>query len=144
MTKEITAQIAALYLGQECDCVWKVNDPAFAIKVGDITANAITTKTIKWLQKRECIIVPHLRRLESLTEAEARELFEAIHHKSFDESVLTTAYDNALDYFLDYVSGDTKTLSYFLGTPAAWLYILSKGFDLFGLIDAGLAKEASK
>jgi len=28
-----------------------------------------------------------------------------------------------------------------IGSPAVWLHLLSLGFDLFGLIDAGLAKE---
>lgn len=28
-----------------------------------------------------------------------------------------------------------------IGSPRIWLYLLSKGFDLFGLIEQGLAKS---
>ena len=37
---------------------------------------------------------------------------------------------------LDYSNKDVE-----IGTPAVWLYLLSKGFDLFSLIESGLAKE---
>jgi len=30
-----------------------------------------------------------------------------------------------------------------VGNPAAWIYLLGKGFDLFDLIPAGLAKDVS-
>lgn len=67
-------------------------------------------------------ITPHLRRLESITPQEVNELYE----------IELTSLGN---YVVKPVC---------IGSPQYWLYLLSRGFDLFGLIDAGLAKEVSE
>jgi len=90
----------------------------------------INLNHIEWLRLKNCEITPHLRRLESMTEEEAREVYEIEHGKDFrsDTYVSAKAYmikGGELDYF----------------TPQGFLHLLSKGFDIFGLIDAGLAKE---
>lgn len=93
-------------------------------------------------------MMPHLRKLSSITENEALELYDIVYGGKFEpkyfarskqpgimcETVLE--WGQSLQHVLD--SG------YFAATPAEFLYLTSKGFDLFGLINAGLAKEVSE
>ena len=82
-------------------------------------------------------IVLHLRPLSSLTEAEARELFLVYYGVEFTQKSKT-----ALEWFSMHIEpGSATVLKDHVGSPAVWLHLLSLGFDLFGLIDAGLAKE---
>lgn len=130
--EKITPAIAALYLGQKCDAVWVTGSLKGHKVKGD---NQGITPTMVSLMCPDQIanqleITPHLRRLESMTEAEAREVYEIEHGKEFKSDTYISAKvfmvrGGELDYF----------------TPQGFLHLLSKGFDLFGLIDSGLAKE---
>ena len=119
MIDKITPQIAALYLGQKCEKDWLIG------KQGD-KLGPIDQGVLYWLEDSGVLIIPHLRRLESITEDEAKQLY-----KGCD--------DDKLKPFLEWCRKIKTGEALF--TPTAWLYLLSKGFDLFGLIDAGLAKE---
>ncbi len=86
----------------------------------------------------------HLRPLSSLTEAEARELYEIKYCEAWgvDFERLGMEVESCLERFwkedIELYAPEGKLL---IGSPAVWLHLLSLGFDLFGLIDAGLAKE---
>ena len=130
--EKITPQIAALYLGAKCDVEWLApyNDDVWE-------AMEIDHSVIEKLSISHISITPHLRRMDSITEEEAREVFAIANGYEADKNSFTSclswlARENALDY-------SNKEIE--IGNPQVWLYLLSKGFDLFGLIEAGLAKE---
>ncbi len=125
----LTPQIAAMYLGQKCTCKW--------IESGDSADFKISTLTLNDLSYSLVVVTPHLLRLESLTEAEARELYEITKGHPFDrEDSGEDALEYLKEYYITFYGFDSL-----IGQPHAWLHLLSKGFDIFGLIDAGLAKE---
>ena len=124
--EKITPQIAALYLGQKCDIDSHNNQGFFR--------GNIYPMDIAMLASGNATIVPHLRRLESLTEEEALELFDVYFGRKFNAG--TSPNNSALDWF--HVSFRRFEDKY---PPAVWLKLLEWGIDLFGLIDAGLAKE---
>lgn len=135
MIDKITPQIAALYLGQKCEPTGK--DSIFlAAYYGDGSLVPIIPNFVQEIANDRCEVILHLRRLESITEEEARELYHVSEGVEWglDSSCLINYW---LDYEEDYYQGSDRNI----GNPAAWIYLLSKGFDLFGLIDAGLAKE---
>lgn len=136
MIDKITPQIAALYLGQKCTATWIANYKPWV--VGDAYDTDINHERIGLLEDEYILIEPHLRRLESITEDEARELFEISNGYKPDKNKFVSCLDwwNMRNVIDDYSNKEIE-----IGNPAAWLYLLSKGFDLFGLIDAGLAKE---
>ena len=69
-----------------------------------------------------------LRSLDSITEEEVRYLYKGAECENEKIKDLREWIIN-------------KSAEQILFTPTAWIYLLSKGFDLFGLIEAGLAKE---
>lgn len=145
----LTPQIIALYLGQKCDFehegktvtgdIWGVFSSGVirVTRVSESIGNEVEYNTRTFEQ-----ITPHLRPLSSLTEAEALELYEMvtgekwkqIFEKQADECLPLWVFDDVEDL-------DIRGIDLVIGNPTAWLYLLSKGFDLLGLIDAGLAKE---
>jgi len=129
--EKITPQIAALYLGQKCDVKWQLPFHDESAWEGiDIDNSVIEKLSLLYIE-----ITPHLRRINSITEEEAQEVY-----------LLTTGHEwKALssDRIMPKQFGITG-LNMAIGSPAAWLYLLGKGFDIFGLIPAGLAKDISK
>ena len=127
----LTPQIAALYAGQKATRLknrW------------DFTIEGVVGSGAYCVDGYVCPvhnIVLHLRPLSSLTEAEARELYEVYYGIEYIGTKWT-----ALEWFsLNIEPASATVLKDHIGSPAAWLHLLSLGFDLFGLIDAGLAKE---
>ena len=124
--EKITPQIAALYLGQKCDIKF---DKLAQCEV------KISTIVIGLFEGGRVTITPHLRRLESITEEEATEVYRL------------AGWNTKIECRNDFIHGidniDIDSIDQIIGHPAVWLYLLSRGFDLFGLIDAGLAKEVT-
>jgi len=113
---KITPQIAGMLIGQKCE-----NSAGSIYTVSNTDIYSLTDDAEPWRK-----LTVHLRRLESMTEEEARELYEGC--------------DN--DDFYTWYKWLVKTrLNNMLLTPSALLYLVSKGFDVLGLIDKGLAKE---
>ncbi len=141
MKNELTPQIAALYLGQKCETISL--EPI--LKRSRTEYPAITPTLLEWMINGHIQIVPHLRPLSTITEAEARELYEIQKGEKWN----TQMYDqdeplNGLCLEKWWIKSDEWYLSwseFCIGSPLVWLKLLSLGFDLFGLIDAGLAKE---
>lgn len=152
MIKEITPQIAGLYLGGKCEITsvpsWYSRTVNQDHRVGAIVP--LTTLLLGSIERSETDLtfVLCLRPLESLTESEARELYEIRQGEKWefrpewlddeepDLSCLRDWWNGLDEYFVD---GSV----YMLGSPQVWLKLLSWGFDLFGLIQAGLAKEVT-
>lgn len=135
--EKITPQIAALYLGQKCNIEWLITDPDDVFMKGEKWYDStIIGATITRLEKNELTITPYLHRLESITENEAQECFKIdnkINWKSETSCIMSWWKDKDEWYHTN--------MSHVIGEPEIWLYLLSKGFDLFNLIDNGLAKD---
>ena len=130
--EKITPQIAALYLGQKCDIKF---DKLAQCEV------KISTIVIGLFEGGRITITPHLRRLETITEEEAREL-----HLLYSNGKEWQPYytkDTCLDWWHGEITLARDRDDFCIGYPFIWLNLLSKGFDIFGLIDAGLAKEVT-
>lgn len=131
MKPELTAQILGMYLDRDCDVINADGESQFS---GVISYSGLSYWYLNFYKVR-----PHLRRLESITEEECREVFKLVYGTPWDNG------ENCLkDWFLEVFNAFNFGKHLAIGTPSAWLYLLSKGFDLFGLIDAGLAKEVSE
>lgn len=149
MIKEVTPQIAALYLGQKCDVEWLIDYKSCGIQKGVVWTDMVFEDfMLKWIAQNDVKIIPYLRRLSSMTEEEAREVYKLATGDEWDTSldhVKSGAPSAIYDWFLsdDYFEENSfSPMALVTDYSAAWLYLLSKGFDLFGLIDARLAKEA--
>lgn len=127
--EKITPQIAAMYLGQKFDIVkasphWDKDDiHPISKTVGPSTIQLLTSYP-------ELEIVLHLRSLESLTEAEAKEVYELFYKTGFPDNYPKTA----VGFFVARFEDNEEY------PPTVFLYLLSKGFDLFQMIPNGLAK----
>lgn len=135
--EKIDSRIAALYLGQKADHKGPLGT------IFDVPISTITLSDLSW----EIVeITPHLRRLESLTEEEARELYGIKYGDSFhvDSEAIAMGFTYLEDFWecsIELYNDEGKLL---IGCPVVWLKLLEWGIDLFGLIDAGLAKEVQK
>lgn len=112
---ELTAQILGMYTGRPCDIELRNDYTA-------IDTDVITPALIGYFLLGDACVTPHLRRLQSITEEEIETIVD-------------------LEFRLE-KNDIIKAMT--IGKPSVWLYLLSRGFDLFGLIDAKLAKEVSE
>ena len=138
MENKLTPQIAALYLGQKCQSPEGEGIILGVDNVGNVEVEfGIMGPDFSQIYEVGEIL-PILRRLDSLTENEARELYKVCYPSDTEldaESFLG-------DWWNKYDEWYVKTKYFIFGKPAAWLKLLSWGFDLFGLIDSGLAIDA--
>lgn len=118
-----------LYLGCECmigDTKWKKPEihpddlaPGIDLNYGKPIKSIIDYHTLQAYSHK---ITPMLRSLDSITEEEKREFFKLQYgDEKYDERLVR-------------VSTSLHTLF-----PETFLYLLSRGFDLFGLIESGQA-----
>ena len=146
MKNEITPQILGMYLGQKIEFV---EDQKF-FDIGSIMeVNHVVLFSI--IEENASGFVLHLRPLSSLTEAEARELFKISRGEEWDYEYNSSlaSRDRKMgkiwSCLQNWWAGDYEMFAengnWLVGDPNAWLYLLSKGFDLFGGIEAGWAKE---
>ena len=127
--EKFTPQIAALYLGQKCQSPEGEGIILGVDNVGNVEVEfGIMGPDFSQIYEVGEIL-PILRRLDSLTESEAREL--------------TGKKNDALKIWNGWQTGPRADYDQEqIGEPSAWLKLLSWGFDLFGLIDSGLAIDA--
>lgn len=130
MKPELTAQILGMYIGRPCDAELRTDYT--------LTVTVVITPVLIWYYDSGSVkVTPHLRRLESITEDEAENMYSIAGWSSGKWSKFDFLSNEPV--INDYLSHEIL-----IGNPAAWLYLLSRGFDLFGLIDAGLAKEVEQ
>ncbi len=134
---KITPQIAAMYLGQKCDVEWLYTDTVDDLfETGDVWYDSpIHGAHITRIGRGDINITPYLRRLDSITEDEARELWLEYMGDSWNE------YQMGVSCLVSWFFNDDYPP---IGLPVVLLWLLNKGFDLFSLIDAGLAKDVSQ
>ena len=124
MKNELTPQISAMYLGQKCTVTGK-DAPILYTYYGDGESVTITPNFLQEIANGRCEVILHLRRLESLTEAEARELYAGNDKETVKD----------LHWWITKRSPNEVSFN-----PTAWLYLLSLGIDLFQGIESGWAK----
>lgn len=163
----LTPQICGLLLGQTANLYWKNESGQLEFERAGILIS-IKPKTEgqhplvfqcgNGLSQRELAydyreVVFRLRRLESLTESEARELYEISRGEKWDYEYNSYAAnrDRGMgkiwscleNWWMGNYEMFAENGDWLIGDPNVWLNLLSKGFDLLGLIDAGLAKEVT-
>lgn len=110
-----------------------------------IVLNGNQIHEIEW--NNDCRLA--LRPLSDMTEEEARVILPDM---PTENKLIEWGYYNEYsegNVFYQYLkkAEDERLISILedsLGVPEHWLSLLSKGFDLFGLIDAGLAIDKTK
>jgi len=141
---KMTPQVLALYIGHRCQTsggegiIYSVNnDGIVQVEFGAMGPDFLLSHHIGHVK-------PILRRLESLTEGEARELYGVLHPSGWQWQIKEEFRTSVIeDYWHLSDSGVQSLMMRHTGHPPIWLKLLSLGFDLFGLIDAGLAIDAS-
>lgn len=135
--EKITPQIAALYLGQKCALSKAPSFQKYSLspefRVGEI--RPLTTRVLNGLESGDYEFTLYLRSLDSITEDEAIHIHDLVFGFQY-AGVLPCKEWICLAW-----SGESSFYQDARGYPIAWLYLLSKGIDLFGLIDSGLAKK---
>lgn len=134
MKKELTPQIAAMYLGCEVyspegmGVLFATNTDG----VATVTFGAMGPDFDKafWLHEIKILLRP----LSDVTADEAKEIW----------AIAEVAADAPLRGIFDKGSGEVEGSAFLVGYPPVWLYLLSKHFDLFGLIEAGVAIYKTK
>lgn len=129
--EKITPQIAFMYIGQPCTVFLKITY--------EKKDAPLSFYHIERMLDGGAEIWPHLRSPETLTEDECKMLYhietgEAWIDQYGDEE---NAQSCIQYWFKDEYKGPT-------GSPMVWMKMLEMGFDLFGLIPAGLSKEIKK
>lgn len=130
---ELTPQILRMYVGRDCQVTHNVIYETS--QIDEVLLIAHNAKNAK--------VIPHLRPLSSITEDEANEFWKVSNVGDFAPNPIDGIdQDTPLQWFEAFYSrwGVLHTVY----TAPEFLYLLSKGFDLFGLIEAGLAKEVDK
>ncbi len=136
MKNEITPQIAALYIGQMATITWLVDGDYF--ERGEEWNTDIKHSVLEWFVSGKATIRPRLRPLSSLTEAEARELYNLASGMVWDKRTAEPCLSNWWNVMPEIAIPNKYNL---IGLPAVWLKLLSWGMDLFGGIESGWAKE---
>ena len=134
--KKLTPQVLALYLGQKCETPHGIGELKIASANGECSFKLANYHN--WIDCHTSEIKPILRPLSSLTESEARDLYEIKFGFKYDGENCTE------EYWQDFDSGLDTMLSYSVGNTKIWLKLFYWGFDLFSLIDNGLAIDATK
>lgn len=144
--KELTPQIIALYIGCECKMLhhsgW-VGAKLIGIIDGSPVCQARDANGIDLPHTSVCDSVEGvkliLRPLSSMTEDEAWELAEI-----YTGEKITYVRIGSGQIIFNYLEGTEVQENCFdilSVSPNSFLYLLSKSFDLFGLIESGLAVE---
>jgi len=147
--EKITPQIAGMLIGQKAELFWdgQLDRTGTLIEIQQENegSNGLGFDTeehgLLWYPYKDVVFL--LRRLDNITEDEARELYFASNGITWETSygALGYRYDCLNNFWLEQEEFYRAGYERIIGNPAAWLYLLGKGFDLFGLIDSGLAKE---
>lgn len=132
--EKITPQIAALYMGRMCTYQSRALE--------GVLETPINARVLSDLEDGFATVTPHLRRMNSITEEEAREIYKLFCGNDWmpffpekpgaPECVTMWAFSD--------IEVEMPGIQLAYGNPAVWLKLLEWGFDLFGLIDSKLAK----
>jgi hypothetical protein len=124
------------YLGCECIINWENPEYEENGKVRKLDSLRIYEMLTEY---PEAICKPILRPLSDMTEEEAKQFYVSDGWGENLENIVVT--DGGIDFTI------ARTSGYCIFSrlrPSSFLTLLSKGFDIFGLIDAGLAIDKTK
>ena len=138
--ESITPQIAALYLGQKCTVTGN-NSAILSAYYGDGESVTIIPNFLQELVNGRCEAVLHLRPLSTITEVEAREVYLAFYGVPYKQEKSFSKISCVGFWGMNVEGVVGSIISGHIGSPAIWLKLLEMGFDMFGLIESGLAKE---
>lgn len=137
MKPQLTTQILNLYINH----AWCIVDGQSEYSGGDWR---ISHRIAEQFARGQIKVMPVLRPLNTITQQEAKEYYHLEADTPFEESIHYFA--NAFAY-CGYATEQEWALAGFLPPlfthPSQTLYLCSKAFDIFGLIEAGFAKEAN-
>jgi hypothetical protein len=132
---ELTEQILRLYVGR-----FFGNGEGKVEIVGNIRLGLDDSWGIEQM-------LPHLRPLSSITEDEANEFWALTNNIDFSKAYSDNFYDlteyKTVSEWFNAFYGKWGVLHTFYNA-SEFLYLTGRGFDLFGLIEAGLANEVSE
>lgn len=138
---KLTAQDLALYYRGQAKLISRAEKlesfHGFA-HVGQIVA--IDSILLASVEQGLYVVEPILRPLSDMTETEARAVWEKCYGDDFGDG-------ECLLHLIATVDADERNDSEFdvlLGYPDGWRYLLSRHFDVFGWIPAGLAIDKTK
>lgn len=126
--------VAHLYIGCRCNYkyvdweTWNENAP---FDIGEYT---------RFMGDASLQIKPNLRPLSSLTESEARELWEIETGEAWGILKWQSGF-MALVWWSDHHENQSTVLELAIGNPKIWLKLLECGFDLYDLLERNLAVE---
>ena len=121
-------------------------------------AICLTAESLTLILKGEVKFTPILRPLSDMTKEEMKELYLIVFNRKFlgdnithrdigkknERWVLWSGVERLFIYSDGDVGADSDLSHYRVHMPTVILWFLSKHFDLFGLIDAGLAIDATE
>lgn len=149
---KLTAQILSLYAGQRAEFPGNIRSEI--ISAFDYGKDVIVCATglPGWPQNgfyphyaQGADVKPILRPLSSMTEDEALEVYKIVYGNDYGGKAGECRYWIGMDYKEDIGLGQSVVgFRNTLANPPALLHLCSLGFDLFGLIDAGLAIDSTK
>jgi hypothetical protein len=112
---------------------------------GVVINNPITGMTIHYASTGQTIVKPILRKLSSMTEEEARDMIKFIRGVAqIDQLIISNICDIHIEWHFYDVRHIARWIKFDELNPSQFQYLLSKGFDLFGLIEEGLAIDKNK
>lgn len=127
--EKITPQLAAMYLGQKCTFTHPTTGNEITFRIDSVDLWQVGDGDRYRAKYGEFVL--HLRSMESLTEAEAKEIYELFYKTEFPDNYPKTA----VGFFVARFEDNEEY------PPTVFLYLLGKGFDLFQLIKNGIAKS---
>ncbi len=148
---KLSPQILAMYLGYKVQYQYSDGTTSLPLHhwlIHSVDRDGFIVISDKFKQTVHCYISenrvkPILRRLEDMTEEEAKQFLKVCGETVPTKKALKTWGWNGYRHWLrrdDEYMRDLMSIN--LGTPEVWSYLLSKSFDLFGLIDANEAIDA--
>lgn len=130
--KGLSAQELALYFGQQAASVdIELGEALAEFRIEGDALDMKAQRGENYPESEGIAWKPILRPLSDMTEEEGLEIFELYADKPYLASIASH------ESLIEWLGGR-------VGSPAHWRYLLSRGFDLFGWIDAGLAIDKTK
>ena len=135
---KLTPADLALYLGAECEVTYSPGGFEYYDNGG---IYLISGGLINEYGKGEAAIKPILRPLSDMTEDEARNVYKITTGEDYPANDAKSEVFAVQDE--EFLSAQME-IGAMMGQPAVWRYLLSRHFDLFGWIEAGLAIDKTK
>lgn len=132
----LTIQDFALVLGAPCKMLFDGGEIVSTIEGVNTGPNVVFSNLSEWPPKR---VIPILRPLSSLTEVEARELYEIAKGEQWTYAAHSTPSCLQNWWNPSGIVLESRFSEIAIGCPVIWRWLLAHHFDLFGWIQQDLA-----